>query len=60
MTRLTKKQQAQHQSFSNQSTGAHHTKGESVSSPGKTYQSIVDSDFSTMNYFGTGSIKSEW
>jgi len=31
-----------------------------VNHPKRNYQSIEDSGFPTMNYFGTGSIKSDW
>jgi len=60
MTRLTNNQQKQQQSISAQAAGEIQNSKNAANHPKRTYQSIADSEFPTMNYFGTGSIKSDW
>lgn len=58
MTRMVNKQKKQ--SFSTQGIERNHTHQKTEGHPKKNYQSIADSEFSTVNYFGTGSIKNSW
>ncbi len=60
MTRLTNNQQNQQQSLSNKAADMIQNSKKAVNHPKRHYQSIEDSGFPTMNYFGTGSIKSDW
>ncbi|SDY48054.1 hypothetical protein [Tindallia californiensis] len=52
--------QNQSQSFSKQSLKGSPAEEKNTKNSYHSYQSIIDSNFSTMNYFGTGSIKSNW
>ena len=59
MTKLTKCPHSQNQA-AEQSYEARAAQSGGTQQNKTNYQSIVGSEFSTMNYFGAGSIKIDW